>query len=112
MAVQFNKETKKNIYLTKKETLGLPAVYIDGIRVTYFHYLVENYIGSSTVNFEPYYHFIKDKNTLHVRVHYEERESIWWWDADIKNNRTYYYEFLIDPSKEEPFIMKAFLQIN
>ena len=110
--IQFNEELTKTTFLTPEEESDLPELYQEESRVDYFSFLLENDLGFGNVNFERYYHFIKNGNALYVRVHNEERNYKYRWDGFPKQSDTYIYKFIIDPSRENPFVLTKQTKID
>lgn len=105
--IQFSPCLTETILLTKEEEESLPPSYIEGnIKMHYFAFLVEKHLGYGNIAFERFYHFVLKGNALHVRVHNEQRNWVWRWDGEPNMSSSFYMKFKIDPSKDDPFILK------
>ena len=105
--IQFNNQLTQDTFLTPEEEEKLPPCYVEGnIQLDYFTFLTEEHIGTGNIAYERYYHFILKRDTLHVRVHNEERNYKWRWDGRAKMTSTWYYKYILDRSQDDPFILK------
>lgn len=111
--IQFSNQLAQDTFLTPEEEEKLPPCYVEeNIKVDYFAFLVENHLGTGNIAYERHYHFILDGNTLHVRVHNEERGWKWRWDGPPNTSNTHYYKFKVDASLDDPFILKKQIRKN